>query len=60
MKVGDLVQSRWPGSGPRRVGMITAIRRFTHARIKWFGIDDDVDDKAHVLLRYLELINESR
>ena len=59
MKVGDLVQSKW-GESPRRVGMITAIRRFTDARVKWFGADDTDSGEVHYLLRCLELASENR
>jgi len=67
MKVGDLVQLAW-GSHPRRVGMITAIRRFSEVRVKWFGIDDTEfrrpgqpnSGEMHYFLRCLELVNENR
>jgi len=59
MKIGDLVQLAW-GSHPRRVGMITAIRRFSEVRVKWFGIDDTDSGEVHYFLRCLELVNESR
>ena len=61
MEIGDLVQLAW-GSHPRRVGMITAIRRFSEVRVKWFGIDDTDSEigEMHYFLRCLELVNENR
>ena len=57
MKIGDLVTLAW-GEHPRRVGMVTAIRRFNEARVKWFGADGA--DEEHYLLRCLELASENR
>ena len=59
MKIGDLVTLAYRPH-PRRVGMITTIRRFNEARVKWFGIDDADSGEVHYFLRCLEVVNENR